>query len=399
MPRIVLFTGKGGVGKTTVAAATALQAARRGHRTIVLSTDPAHSLGDVFDRPLEPEPIRLGEKLDGQEIDIYYSVAQYWGKLQEYLRTLFQWRGVNEVFAEEMSVLPGMEEVAGFLWVRQHVFSGNYDLVVIDAAPTGETLRFLSLPDVGRWWMEKLFPIHRRFARVLRPAVTRVSDLPVPQEETYDAAEGLFRQLDEIHALFTDAETTSVRLVLNPESVVVQESQRAYTYLNLFGYAIDAVVLNRMLPAEAETGYFANMRRAQLLQREAIRQSFAPLPLMEVPFFPHEVIGREQLGAMGAALYGDRDPRARLCQERPFEIRVQEDGSVELVLVLPFARKEQIDLAHHANEIVITVGNFRRNFHLPRVLYGRSILKARMQGNRLHVRFGPRAAGSAAPAP
>ncbi|MFQ5599705.1 MAG: ArsA family ATPase [Candidatus Krumholzibacteriia bacterium] len=387
MPRILLFTGKGGVGKTSVAAATALRAAERGTRTLVISTDAAHSLGDVFDQSVGPEPVPLTETLHAQEIDIYYSVEKQWGKLQEYVHTLFRWRGVDEVFAEEMSVLPGMEEAAGFLWVHQHYNSGNYELIVIDSAPTGETLRFLSLPDVGRWWMEKLFPIQRRVARVLRPAVETVSNIPLPQEDTYNAAEQLFKQLDSIHASFTDPEVTSVRLVLNPETVVIKESQRTLTYLHLFGYSVDAVILNRLLPPEVEGGYFAQMRRAQKSNQKLVQETFSPLPILEAPYFPLEVMGLEHLQQMGQSLYGERDPSDCIYTGKTFEVEAQPDGKFRLTLVLPLVQKDEVDLIHRGAEMTIVVGAYRRSFHLPRVLYRRDVERARIEDGRLVILF------------
>jgi arsenite-transporting ATPase len=390
MPRILLFTGKGGVGKTSIAAATALRAAERGVRTLVISTDAAHSLGDAFDREIGPTPVPLAENLHGQEIEVYHSLQMHWGKLQDYIRTLFRWRGVDEIYAEEMSVLPGMEEVASFLWVHQHYNSGAYELIVIDAAPTGETLRFLALPEVGRWWMDKLFPLHRKVARVLRPAVERMSDIPVPQEDTYDAAERLFRQLDAIHATFIQPEITSVRVVLNPETMVIKESQRTFTYLHLFGYATDAVILNRVLPADVEGGYFTEMRAAQQRNRALIDEIFSPLPILEVPYFPREVMGVENLRRMGASLYGDRNPAERLYDRRTFEMAASADGRITVTLALPRVQKSEIDLVQRGDEVTITVGHYRRNLLLPRVLHGRDVERAKVEEGKLIVTFGPR---------
>lgn len=394
MPRILLFTGKGGVGKTSIAAATALRAAERGMRTLVISTDAAHSLGDAFDRTIGPNPVPLADHLDGQEIEVYHSIEKHWGKLQTYIRSLFRWRGVDEIFAEEMSVLPGMEEVASFLWVHQHFHSGAYELIVIDAAPTGETLRFLALPEVGRWWMDKLFPLHRKMARVLRPAVERVTDMPVPQEETYDAAERLFRDLDSIHATFTDPEVTSVRVVLNPETMVIKESQRTFTYLHLFGYATDAVILNRVLPADVEGSYFAEMRAAQQRNRTLIDEVFSPLPILEIPFFPREVLGQESLRRMATSLYADRDPAARLYDRRTFEMQATAEGRIVVTLALPRVQKEEVDLVQRGDELTITVGQHRRNLLLPRVLQGRDVERARVEAGRLRVTFAARPAGT-----
>ena len=393
MPRILLFTGKGGVGKTSVAAATALRAAERGMRTLVLSTDAAHSLGDAFAREIGPAPVPLAPHLDGQEIDVYYSVEKHWGKLQEYIQSLFRWRGAETIYAEEMSVLPGMEEVASFLWVHQHFHSGAYDLIVIDSAPTGETLRFLALPEVGRWWMDKLFPLHRKVARVLRPAVERLSDIPLPQETTYDAAQSLFRQLDSIHATFTDPATTSVRVVLNPETMVIKESQRTYTYLHLFGYAVDAVILNRILPADVAGGYFAAMREAQRENRRLIDEIFSPLPVLEAPYFAREVVGPESLRLLAESLYGDRDPAERFSRGRSFDVTPMADGRIVLALALPNVQKDEIHLSQRGDEITITVGRYRRNVLLPRVLQGRAIERARMEEGKLTVSFGPRGPG------
>lgn len=390
MPRILLFTGKGGVGKTSVAAATALRAAGRGTRTLVLSTDTAHSLGDVFEVELGPEPVQLRDGLHAQEIDARYSVEKHWGQLQDYVHSLFRWRGLDDVLAEEMSVLPGMEEIAGFLWVHHAYESDDYDLIVIDAAPTGESLRFLSLPDVGRWWMEKLFPIHRRMARALRPAVERITDFPIPREETYNAAEELFHRLDAIHERFTDPAATSVRLVVNPETVVIKESRRTLTYLYLFGYTIDAVVLNRMLPEEAADTYLRAMWEDQQSHRATMSETFAPLPILEATAFSREVMGIDDLHRLGEALYGDRDPAAQLSEGRTFRIESRDDGSVELVLPLPLASKEDVDITHRSSEISISVGPYRRTLYLPRILHGREVRRARMGAGELIVEFGTR---------
>ncbi len=391
MPRILLFTGKGGVGKTSVAAATALRAADTGRRTLVISTDAAHSLGDVLGHPLGPEPTPVVERLDGQEIDVHYSVERHWGKLQDYMRTLLRWRGVDEIFAEELSVLPGMEEVASYLWVYQHFNSGKYDAIVIDAAPTGETLRLLSLPDAGRWWMEKLFPIHRKVARVLRPAIQTISDIPVPREETYDAAIELFHELDAIHAAFTDPATTSVRVVLNPESVVVKETLRTFTYLHLFGYSVDATILNRVLPPEAGTAYFAEMHAAQRASRSFIAEAFAPVPVLEVPYYPTEVMGPASLRAMAASLYGQRDPIDRIYVGRTFTVEPTRDGRVRVALVLPHVCKEDVRLIQRGGELAIAVDTYRRNLELPRALHDRTIERARIEEGSLVIVFGPRA--------
>ncbi len=255
--RILLYTGKGGVGKTSAAAATALRCAELGYRTVVLSTDTAHSLADSFDLPLGPEPVGIGPNLWGQEADVYYSIEKHWATLQQYLAAVFTWQGIGDLLAEEIAVIPGMEEGIGLLWIDQHHREGRFDVIIVDCSPTAETLRLLSLPDTGRWWFERLFPIGKRATLMLGPLVRPFLDnMPLPDRDTLDAAKALFDQLGDLYRLLTDPEVSSVRLVMNPEMMVIREAQRSYTYLNLYGYATDAVICNRIFPA-AEDGYFA----------------------------------------------------------------------------------------------------------------------------------------------
>src|SRR5919206_967511 len=256
--RILVYTGKGGVGKTSVAAATAVRAAEHGYRTIVLSTDLAHSLADSLDVPLGPEATRVADNLWGQETDIYNNLQTHWGTVQTWLNAILRWQGsVDSLVADELTILPGMDELANLLWINTHRESGNYDVIVVDAAPTGETLRLLSFPDVMRWWMERIFPIHRRAMGVARPLLRSFVDMPLPTEQVYDSIERLFSQLDQLHRMLIDPQLTSVRLVLNPEKMVVAEAQRTSTYFHLFGYPLDLVVANRVLPPEVTDPDFA----------------------------------------------------------------------------------------------------------------------------------------------
>src|SRR5574342_31599 len=252
--RIILYTGAGGVGKTTVAAATGLGAAALGHRTLVLSTDPAHSLGDAFDKPMGAEPTPVVDKLWGQEVNVLEEIHNYWGAVQEYLTALFSTRGADDIVAEEMAVFPGMEEVCSLLMIRQHVREGGYDCLVVDCAPTGETMRLLSFPDIARWYMEKLFPWERRIVTRMRPVVQPLVPVPLPTDKVYAALELLFHRVDETKSLLVDTQHSSIRLVLNPEKMVIKEAQRALTYLNLYGDVTDAVVSNRILPEASGRG-------------------------------------------------------------------------------------------------------------------------------------------------
>jgi arsenite-transporting ATPase len=384
--RILLYTGKGGVGKTSVAAATALRSAESGYNTVILSTDTAHSLADSFDSPLGPEPAQIAPNLWGQEVDVYYSIEKYWEKLQKYMAAVFSWQGVSDLLAEEISALPGMEEGVGLLWIHQHYMQANYDAIVVDCAPTADTLRLLSLPDTGRWWFERLFPIGKRATLMLAPlARPFLDDMPIPDRQTMDAAESLFRQLGELHQLLSNPDLSSMRLVMNPEKMVIKEAQRTYTYLNLYGYVTDAVICNRVFPDDQD-GYFSKWRETQAKYLQTIEEAFSPLPILKVPYFDQEVVGLEALHRMADVLFGDKDPTRLLYHGHTHTIEKSEDGFV-LSLLLPFVQREQVSLLRSADELTVQVGNWRRNLILPRALHGLEIEKARFNGDSLDIHF------------
>jgi len=385
--RVILLTGKGGVGKTTVAAATALRSARLGYRTVVLSTDAAHSLGDSFDIPLGPEPKAIGDKLWAQETDVEYNLRKHWGIVEQWLRSLLQWRGLDELVADEIAILPGMDELSALLWVNQHCGSGDFDVVIVDCAPTGETLKLLSFPDVAGWWVEKMLPIHRRVVGVLRPVIRPFTNLPLPGDDVYDAGEDLFRRLEGLHALLADPDVSSVRLVLNPEKMVIKEAQRTFTYLNLYGYATDAVVCNRLLPEAVQDGYFQTWKITQQEHFRVIQESFSPLPVFTVPLMEQEVVGTVMLEKVAAALYGDEDP-TRLFVRGPVQEVVSEDGRYVLTIALPFVTKEELSLVRNADELVVHAGSFKRNIILPHLLQGLPVLGAKFEGDKLRISFG-----------
>ena len=385
--RVILFTGKGGVGKTTVAAATALHSARLGYRTVVLSTDAAHSLGDSFDLPLGPEPKLIGDKLWAQETDVEYNLRKHWGTVEEWLRALLQWRGLDELVADEIAILPGMDELSALLWINQHCDSGDYDVIIVDCAPTGETLKLLSFPDVAGWWVEKMLPIHRRVVGVLRPVIRPFTDLPLPGDDVYAAGEDLFRRLEELHALLADPGVSSVRLVVNAEKMVIKEAQRTFTYLNLSGYATDAVVCNRLLPEEVQDGYFRTWKVTQQEHFRVIQESFSPLHIFSLPLMEQEVVGTEMLEKVAAALYGGEDP-TRLFVRGPVQEVVNEDGRYILTIALPFVTKEELSLVRNADELVVHAGNFKRNIILPHLLQSLPALGAKFEGNQLRISFG-----------
>ncbi len=385
MARILLYTGKGGVGKTSIAAATALLCADRGLKTIVLSTDIAHSLADAFDRPLGPEPTQIVPNLHGQEPDVYFNIARYWRTIQNYVSELFAWRGLDEVMAEELTVLPGMDELGNLLWIADHVDSGKYDVIVVDAAPTGETLRLLSLPDASRWWIERIAPVGRRVSRLGRPMLERVLGVPMPREEVFAAAERLLDRLADVHRLLSDPDRTSVRITLALDKLSVAEARRSFTYFHLFGYPSDMVIANRVLPADAGP-FFAHLREAQQRYLPMVEQEFGPVPVRTVPQFDHEMVGLDRLREIGAALFGEGDPTAVHYRGQPYRVS-REDGRYVLQVELPFTERRDLQLSRRTDELVLHVGGWRRTLLLPRALVDAPTRGAKMDGGTLRVEF------------
>jgi arsenite-transporting ATPase len=385
--RVILVTGKGGVGKTTVSAASAIRAADLGYRTLVMSTDPAHSLADAFQMDLGDHPGEVVDGLFAQQIDSQQRLEESWGDVRDHLTELFDWSGLNGVEAEELTVFPGMDEIFSLASVRDHVRSGEYDVIVVDCAPTAETLRLLSLPDVLSWYMEKMFPVGRRVARVVRPVLARATSMPVADDKVFEAVERFYERLDGIREILSDPEVTSARLVMNPEKMVVSEARRTYTYLGLFGYAVDAAIVNRVYPESVTDPYFKRWREIQESHLDTVAEGFADVDIRLLRLFDEEMVGAAKLRLVGDELYGDRDPVERLAKGRPFH--VEEDGDeVVLVLSVPFAEKSDVDVLRHADELYITVGPYRRSFVLPDSLKRRHVRRAQLLAGQLRITFG-----------
>ena len=384
--RIILYTGKGGVGKTTVAAATALRCAELGYRTLVISTDPAHSLADAFDRPLGHEPTAVRSRLWGQEINVLEEIETHWGEIAQYLTALFTSRGVEEVVAEEMAIFPGTDELCGLLQIGRHAEARRFDCLIVDCAPTAETLRLLSFPDVAQWYMEKLFPWERRIMKTIRPALQPLMEIPLPPDQVFAGIERLFRQVEEVKRLLTDPEKATVRLVLNPEKMVIKESQRALTYLCLYGYSTDAIITNRIFTEELCKASLAGWRKIQTRYREAICQTFAPLPIWEVPLFDREVVGLPMLARMAETLFADRDPTEVFFKEK-IQTLQRERGGYTLALRVPFAGAKDISLTKVGNEMVISIANVRRGLFLPRALARLRVETAEVEDGHLRIHF------------
>lgn len=384
--RVILITGKGGVGKTTVAAATAIAAADRGHRTLVMSTDPAHSLGDAFDMPLGDAPSRVVDNLDAQQIDSQMRLEESWGAVRDHLTELFDWSGLKGIEAEELTVFPGMDELFSLAAIREHVGSGDYDVIIVDCAPTAETLRLLSLPEVMSWYMDKLFPASRKVAKVVRPVLSRVTGMPVANDDVFDAVVKFYDRLDGIKEILSDPKITSARLVMNPEKMVIAEARRTYTYLSLFGYAVDSAIVNRVLPDTVEDPYFARWHQIQKEHLAAVDEGFAGTDIRHLRLFAQEMVGIEMLRIVGEELYGDVDPAAKLSTAQP--MRVEDEGAdVALILSVPFVDKDDVEVLRHDDELFLTVGPYRRSLVLPDSLKRRRVKRAKLQDGELRVVF------------
>ncbi len=384
--RVVLITGKGGVGKTTIAAATALRAAELGSRVLVMSTDPAHSLGDAFDLPLGDELKEIAPGLHGQQIDSQRRLETLWGEIRRQLMAVFDWGGVSGIEAEEFLVFPGMDELFSLLDVTAHASSGDYDVIVVDCAPTAETFRLLSLPEVMSWYFERVFNTERRVMRAARPVLTRMTNLPVPGEQVYEAVEDIFQGVEAAKKLLANTQITSARLVVNPEKMVVEEARRTYTYLGLFGYGVDSVIVNRVLPARISDVYFSRWLEIQAKHLEDIEASFAEVPVMSIRLFDEEMVGIDRLRVLGAELYGSADPVADFEGVTPLELK-QTDEEVVVEMRIPLVDAEDIDVFRHGTELYITVGPYRRSFVLPDSLRRRSVLGAALNNGSLEIRF------------
>ncbi|MEA2001579.1 MAG: TRC40/GET3/ArsA family transport-energizing ATPase [Actinomycetota bacterium] len=385
--RVLLVTGKGGVGKTTVSAATAVHAADLGYRTLVMSTDPAHSLADAFHLDLGDQPTTINPMLAAQQINSQQRLEESWGEVRDALTDLFDWSGLKGIEAEELTVFPGMDEIFSLVTVRDHVRSDEYDLLVVDCAPTAETLRLLSLPEVLSWYMEKMFPIGRRVAKVVRPVLSKVTTMPVADDEVFAAVARFYDRLDGIREILADPEVTSARLVMNPEKMVIAEARRTYTYLGLFGYAVDAAVVNRVLPDTVTDPYFSRWREIQKEHLGAVEEGFADVDIRHLRLFDEEMVGIDRLRTVGQELYGDQDPTEKLSEGRPF--RVEDVGDeVVLALSVPFAEKREVDVVRHTNELIITVGPYRRSIILPDSLSRRHVRRAQLLGGELRITFG-----------
>ncbi|HVH63391.1 MAG TPA: ArsA family ATPase [Candidatus Dormibacteraeota bacterium] len=384
--RVILFTGKGGVGKTSVAAATAVRCAAAGYRTVIMSTDPAHSLGDSFDVALGAEAVQVADNLWAHEVSSLHEMQRHWAKLHEYAAEVLSTQGLDEVLADEVANPPGMDEVASLMWIKHYAQRAQHDVLVVDCAPTGETLQLLTFPDAAKWWLDKIYPWSRRAMRVARPVLQPMMSVPLPSDEVYASLKDLLLDLDGMRRVLTDPEITTVRIVLNLEKMVVKEAKRAYTYLSLFGYVTDSIIVNRLLPRELHDELFQRWQRIHKRYQTEVEESFAGVPIFNVPLFDREVVGEKMLAKMADALYGEQDPASRFATTN--SQRIDKDGQdYVLTLKVPFVDRSDVDLSRHNGDLYVTVGNYRREITLPRVLARRDTAGATIHDGELRVRF------------
>jgi arsenite/tail-anchored protein-transporting ATPase len=384
-PRTILYTGKGGVGKTSVAACTGRACALAGLRTLVVSTDPAHSLSESLGAELGGEPVAVGDGLWGQEVKAQDELERHWSGVQEWLGELLMERGVDRISAEELTVPPGMDELFALLRLQSHIESGEWDVLVVDCAPTGETLRLLSFPDVARWWIDKVFPFERQILAAARPIARSLLDISLPSREVFADIERLSQNLIAMNGILRDRARCTIRLVMNPDRMVIGEAMRTFTYLNLYGYLTDAVIVNRLFPPDVGD-YFAAWRRVQEEHLELVHSAFAPIPVLSAPYFEQEVLGPVMLDRLAEELFAGLDPSAVLHDTLAQELEVLDDGAL-LRLQLPFAEKGDISLKKIGLELIVGVDGQRRTIMLPPAMAAMRPAAATFEAGTLQIRF------------
>ena len=389
--RILLFSGKGGVGKTSLAAATGLQLSKLGYRTLVMSVDPAHSLADAFDLETglfdsrTSDPYKIDANLDIHEVNIQQEIKRHWSEISAYVISVLRTTGISDVEAEELAILPGMEELSAMMYVNQFRREERYQVIVLDCAPTAESLRFVSMPTTLDWYMKHIFPFHRGLLKAVRPLANRVSPVELPTDSYFANIASLFAKLDGIPELLEDSRTTSLRLVTNPEKMVLRETQRAFVYFSLHGLTVDGIIVNRVLPEQVTDVYFLEWRASQAKVLAEIEAYFAPVQVKRVPLFTHEMLGRERLEELARSLYREKDdPAAVTRTEAPYTFEKM-DGYYAVRLRLPFAVKGEVGLFKKGDELVVEIGTLRRHIGLPTSMASLTPSKARLENKILTV--------------
>lgn len=386
--RLIIYTGKGGVGKTSTSAATAYKLSELGYRTLLMSTDSAHSLGDSLDMELPTTVTNVKENLDVLEVDIIHEMKFRWSEIQDYISAFMLSQGMGEISAEEMAILPGMEMIAALFYVNQFNKDDQYDVIVMDTAPTGETLRLMSFPDITNWYLEKGFNTLKRIMNLARATVGKLMDMPLPSNEVLESINEIKRNMEQVKEILEDPKKTTVRLVLNPERMVIKETMRAYTYLSLYNKNVDMLVVNRVIPESAgESHFFTEKLKEQEGYMEMIHNSFDPMEIKMCGMMSTELRGHDKLVAMADAIYGDQDPTMLYASSSPMSF-VTEDGIDYLNLKMPFVDGGAVELFRiNSNTLMIHVGSQKCNIQLPDSLIGADIVGADFKDSKLIVKF------------
>jgi len=391
--RIVLFAGKGGVGKTSIAAASGVACARKGLKTLIMSLDAAHSLVDSFDLDKtlmdknKGKPIRVAKNLSIQEVDAQEEIAKNWGEVHRYISSLLNISGIDEVLAEELAILPGMEEVSSLLYINRYVAQKRYDIILLDCAPTGESIRFISIPTSLEWYMKKLFDVERRIVKVARPIAKKLYSVPLPEDEYFATIQRLFDRLEGIDGILSDPKITSVRLITNPEKIILKETQRAYMYFSLYKMCVDAVIINRILPEAVGDGYFSRWKETQDRYIKETEQLFSPIPILKVPMLSDQVVGLKDLGKLAGEVYGKLKPEKVLHTETPYTFRKEKEDYF-LDIRIPFLAKQEVELSKCNEELIVRIGGFKRHVLLPRNIATRAPSGAKVERDKIIIKFG-----------
>ncbi len=390
--RVILYTGKGGVGKTTISAATGLKLASLGYKTIVISLDVAHSLRDSYDSDElliaqnKEKQIQINDNLWMQEINVQEAIVEYWDEVYNYIRSILNRSGLDSLVAEEIAIFPGMEEICALLYINQYVRENAYDVIILDCAPTGESLRFVSIPTTLEWYMNRIFKLERNLARIAGPVIETVSSVPMPKDSYFQNIQNLFDRLEGIDKVLTDPKITTVRLVTNPEKIVIKETQRAFMYFCLYGMCIDAVIINRIFPEGVDDRFFDFWKQTQQQYIEDAENYFSDVPNLKVNLFDDQIVGVSGLQKLGDILYPDMDPADKFSQRNPYQFNKTDDG-YQLIMQLPFLTKQEVNLNKQADELIITIGGFKRHVALPRSLSSTKATGAKLTGQQLIITF------------
>jgi arsenite/tail-anchored protein-transporting ATPase len=385
--RIILYTGKGGVGKTSIAAATACKIAKDGQKVLVMSTDAAHSLGDSFDIKLGNSPTKISDNLYAMEIDAIIENEALWGNLKGYLEKLFVAKANKSIETEELLVFPGFEDLVALIKLKEIHDQGEYDVLIVDCAPTGETMSLLKFPDLFKWWMEKFFPMKRKAAKFVRPVIESTIKVPVPDDKAFDDIEKIYQRIEELHTLILNKDIVSIRIVTTPEKIVIKEAKKSFSYLHLFDYNVDGVIINKVFSAEGSKCYFQKWVKIQKESIKDIYESFNPIPIFQLELMGSEIRTYENLAKVGELIYKDKLPQDILYKEKIFEVKKSETEGYDLIINMPFVDKKDLNMFHKGDELTISIKNEKRSFILPTKLHSKEINKAIYEDGKLRINF------------